>query len=289
MGLANNGQYKYNITLVKENGLWKIDDYLLDDNNTDNSWISNLEKEYKVIYNNSAEENFGSEELGKKFIFKVYNGYLIITDINNNSYKLENISNIKSILLLSPTSIDSSRLFVLTTDKKVYAIENIYYYNYLEDINSNIIEIKFDGKVEELGYTKDYVSPPISNFLVLKTNYGEYLFNSTSYDNYILINSSNYDKIYNIGNIIITLKNNFLAIRDINQKKLIDEEIKISSIDDISTIDYHEYLPTNSSTLKKDKNIIDIYLYCKEDSCDSAFILYQYNVSNKTLSKYNNK
>ena len=126
---------------------------------------------------------------------------------------------------------------------------------------------------------------------------GQYKYNITlvkenglwKIDNYILINSINYDKIYYIGNIIITLKNNFLAIRDTNQNKLIDEEIKISSIDDISTIDYHEYLPTNSSTLKKDKNIIDIYLYCKEDSCDSAFILYQYNVSNKTLSKYNNK
>lgn len=279
LGLINRGQYKYNIVLVKENGLWKIDEY--EGANIGDDSI------YEVTYNHLTEETFGSEELGKKYVFKVSNGYLTAIDINNNNYKLESISNIKNILLLTPTSIDNTHLFILTKDGKVYVVDNIYNLNSLEDISNNITEISFDGQVEDMGYTKDFVSPPISKYLVLKTNYGEYLFNSSSYDKYILINNSEYDKVYNVGDIIITLKNNSLSIRDINLKKLIDDNITVSSIDDISRIGYHEYLSDNSSELQEDKNIIDIYLYCKESSCDSAFTVYQYNIANKTLSIYN--
>ena len=52
-------------------------------------------------------------------------------------------------------------------------------------------EINFNGEVEEFGYTVEYISPPISKFLVVKSNNKEYVFTNTTYDNYVEINAIN--------------------------------------------------------------------------------------------------
>ena len=144
----------------------------------------------QVNYDNKVEDNFGSAQLERKFNFKIVNKTLVITDINNNSLKMEDIYNVKSILLLSPTSADNIRLFILTTTGKLYVIENIYNKKTVNDFK-NYEEIKFNAEINEIGYTKDYISPPVSTFLVIKSNNKEYLFYDTSYDKYVEINTIN--------------------------------------------------------------------------------------------------
>ena len=152
---------------------------------------------YKVTYNHNQEESFGSDDLGKKFNFKIEKGILTITDINNNVYRVESIPNLKYIELLSPTSIDNIRLFMLTNSGKVYIGENIYKLEKASDFTNVFKELNIDKKVIDIGYTKDYKMPPISNFLVLKTENGEYLYTDTSYDRYVAINSSKGNNAYN--------------------------------------------------------------------------------------------
>ena len=165
------------------------DENIIDYNNANNNKNSE-DVHYQISYENKVEENFGSDQLGQKYNFKIVDGYLSITDVNNISYKVESISNVKNILLLSPTSADNTRLFILTATGKVYMIENIYNMDSASDFK-NYKEIKFNGEVEEIGYTTEYVSPPISKFLVLKSNNKEYVFINTTYDNYVEINSQN--------------------------------------------------------------------------------------------------
>lgn len=90
-----------------------------------------------------------------------------------------------------------------------------------------------------------------------------------------------YDDLYIMGDILITVKDKEMIIKNLRNEMLTQGTIKLLSNNAINRIEYH------NNNGKEDTNLIDIYLHCNainlEENCDSAFIIYQYDVSKKEL------
>lgn len=224
---------------------------------------SALYRSYYNKLNNSVtidKNEFLSDDDGNKilvsFIFEKDDLYYII-DTNGNMYTFS-----------SQYSNDKVELTKINT--------NIGKINHIEVVSNNELdEDKFKYHIKKIVFYDSDGN---------KITYSE----ENNFKLYYAENSYLYDKTYNFNNVTITLKGKIISIRDKNDNKLTNDIIKVFSTEDIHHIGYHQYMSNSSNKLEEDKNIIDISINCNESSCDSAFTLYQYNISENKLTIYNN-
>ena len=250
---------------------------------------------YVVNYSHNTQKKFNN--LGKDYNFNIINGSLMITD-SNNSYIVKSIADIKYLQLFSPTDVGNVRLFLLTENGKVYISKPMYEFNNIDDFENAFSELQTEDKIIEIGYTMHYISPPIANFLVVKTESEEHLYTNTSYDEYVVINSKKLERtlklkdeheVYNLGKLKLDFKGTTYKSDEGHYTYILDIEYDDKTIDNTFFNDssknkiWSHNMAANFRVYRIDGVYILVSTIAKECFCDEVMI---FNVNGEVLKTF---
>lgn len=246
--------------------------------------IKTIENIYHPIATNSYDPN--NEHLENFYIFENLNNEMAIIDINGNYIK--EFSNKKYTLncyegcFLDNYSVKAD--IIVTYNDDGYGIDKL-------NKNEEIIEHKFEDIKLNEGITVEYRdnNDRIYNYVTDLYNENKY-FKAKENDKWYLysyetkekITKTGYDELFVIDkNLILTIENNIISIKDFNNNNLTDNTIKLEH-------GLRPWMPKNPDGIKITikENIVTIGITDgPKDSYDWKSYTYEYNINTKELTK----